>query len=58
MRARGGGGQGVNGSPRPPIVIPLSQYRLLVCKERKKEMFYLTTDATHFIYGYMVSDIW
>ena len=26
-------------------------------KERK-EMFYLTTHSTHFIYGYMVSDIW
>ena len=23
-----------------------------------KEMFYLTTHPTHFIYGYMVSDIW
>ena len=21
-------------------------------------MFYLTTHSTHFIYGYMVSDIW
>ena len=27
-------------------------------KERKKEMFYLTTHSTHFIYGYMSSDIW
>ena len=27
-------------------------------KERKKEMFYLTTHSTHFIYGYMASDIW
>ena len=25
---------------------------------REREMFYLTTDSTHFIYGYMVSDIW
>ena len=24
----------------------------------RKEMFYLTTHTTHFIYGYMVSDIW
>ena len=23
-----------------------------------KEMFYLTMHSTHFIYGYMVSDIW
>ena len=27
-------------------------------KEGRKEMFYLTTHSTHFIYGYMVSDIW
>ena len=27
-------------------------------KVNKKEMFYLTTHSTHFIYGYMVSDIW
>ena len=26
--------------------------------EREREMFYLTTHSTHFIYGYMVSDIW
>ena len=25
-------------------------------KEGKKEMFYLTTHSTHFIYGYMASD--
>ena len=23
-----------------------------------KEMFYLTTNSTHFIYGYMASEIW
>ena len=27
-------------------------------QEVRKEMFYLTTHATHFIYGYMASDIW
>ena len=26
--------------------------------EGRKEMFYLTTHSTHYIYGYMVSDIW
>ena len=26
--------------------------------EGRKEMFYLTTHSTHFIYGYMASDIW
>ena len=29
------------------------------CKQqREREMFYLTTHSTHFIYGYMASDIW
>ena len=27
-------------------------------RERDREMFYLTTHSTHFIYGYMASDIW
>ena len=27
-------------------------------KKKGKEMFYLTTHSTHFIYGYMASDIW
>ena len=27
-------------------------------REREKEMFYLTTHSTHFIYRYMASDIW
>ena len=26
--------------------------------EGRKEVFYLTTHSTHFIYGYMASDIW
>ena len=26
-------------------------------QEREREMFYLTTHSTHFIYGYMASDI-
>ena len=26
-------------------------------KEGRKEIFYLTTHSTHFIYGYMASDI-
>ena len=26
--------------------------------EGRKEMFYLTTHSTHFIHGYMASDIW
>ena len=27
-------------------------------KEGRKEIRYLTTHTTHFIYGYMASDIW
>ena len=30
----------------------------LLAAEREREMFYLTTHSTHFIYGYMASDIW
>ena len=31
---------------------------VLQSNEGRKEMFYLTTHSTHFIYGYMASDIW
>ena len=31
---------------------------LHVDSEREREMFYLTMHSTHFIYGYMASDIW
>ena len=30
----------------------------LIHSPREREMFYLTTHSTHFIYGYMASDIW
>ena len=30
----------------------------LITEEGRKEMFYLTTHSTHFIYSYMASDIW
>ena len=29
-----------------------------IYSEREREMLYLTTHSTHFIYGYMASDIW
>ena len=34
--------------------------QLMTSHEREKEIifFYLTTHSTHFIYGYMASDIW
>ena len=31
---------------------------LFTCYQGRKEMFYLTKHSTHFIYGYMASDIW
>ena len=31
---------------------------LILQTEGRKEMFYLTTHSTHFIYDYMASDIW
>ena len=33
-------------------------YRDDMILEREREIFYLTTHSTHFIYGYMASDIW
>ena len=33
-------------------------FLLMVLPGREREMFYLTTHSTHFIYGYMPSDIW
>ena len=32
--------------------------KLAFIEEGRNEMFYLTTHSTHFIYGYMASDIW
>ena len=31
---------------------------LTLIRESERKMFYLTTHSTHFIYGYMASDIW
>ena len=33
-------------------------HRVSRLRERERAMFYLTTHSTHFIYGYMASDIW
>ena len=35
-----------------------SNEEILIHRKGRKEMFYLTTHSTHFIYGYMASDIW
>ena len=38
--------------------ISLNAALLPLFDTRRKEMLYLTAHATHFIYGYMASDIW
>ena len=43
----------LNNYTRIPEIICIRSLR-----EREREMFYLTTHSTHFIYGYMASDIW
>ena len=44
----------------PYIYQPYDQWirHYATSTEREREMFYLTTHSTHFIYGYMASDIW
>ena len=39
------------------LVEMITSYKPLIIN-REREMFYLTTHSTHFIYGYMASDIW
>ena len=39
------------------LVLPPPHTHLFNYREREREMFYLTTHSTHFIYGYMASDI-
>ena len=34
------------------------RFILAIAMREEEEMFYLTTHSTHFIYGYMASDIW
>ena len=51
---------GVDGEIQPPCGQCYTP-SLLTCwgaGKEGKEMFYLTTHSTHFIYGYMASDIW
>ena len=46
----------------PPPLLPPTPRPFLSCSgqepAREREMFYLTTHSTHFIYGYMASVIW
>ena len=46
-----GGRHGISGQWPTCVTIPGQQ-------TGRKERFYLTTHSTHFIYGYMASDIW
>ena len=39
-------------------LVPTNNEGMNECLTREREMFYLTTHSTHFIYGYMGSDIW
>ena len=40
-------------------ICPLNSLKINCANnKREREMFYLTTHSTHFIYGYMASDIW
>ena len=48
----------VKSGRRNLLTVPSVGQRLHVILEREREMFYLTTHSTHFIYGYMASDIW
>ena len=45
-----------NNSIKPQCMIDPASLHATSGSER--EMFYLTTHSTHFIYGYMASDIW
>ena len=36
----------------------IRRWWLFLRRETRRKMFYLTTHSTHFIYGYMASDIW
>ena len=47
------------GNPLLPhsLLFPISSKGPFICT-REREMFYLMTYSTHFIYGYMASDIW
>ena len=46
------------GNPLPPHGLLLLISIKGSFMEGRKEMFYLTTHSTHFIYCYMASDIW
>ena len=52
--------KGSTGSNPFPVSVMLvfSTHTGRISMKEGREMFYLTTHSTHFIYGYMASDIW
>ena len=54
----GGGGSSSNNSSGGGSSSSSSSISTSSSSKREREMFYLTTHSTHFIYGYMASDIW
>ena len=47
---------GLTDMPVGTSVVIMNRSRLV--RNREREMLYLTTHSTHFIYGYMATDIW
>ena len=47
-----------SGEYKDIFLIDIDHLTWSVGKKGRKEMFYLTIHSTHFIYGYMASDIW
>ena len=54
----GGGGQQPYITPQICHCVLINKTSDTAAQFREREMFYLTTHSTHFIYGYMASDIW
>ena len=40
------------------VCVQEAEFKKRLKQEGRKEMFYLTTHSTHFIYGYMALHIW
>ena len=40
------------------LLIKMCSQSLSIMEQGRKQLFYLMTHSTHFIYGYMASDIW
>ena len=48
------------GNPLPPhrLLLSINSKDSFICTREREICFYLTTHSTHFMYGYMASDIW